>query len=150
MLDKIRKLLSGADKQAGEDGATLHLAAAVLLIAVARSDDNIDDEEILHLRELLRHDWRLDDAELDGLMAVARDAAEEEGSLDTHIDLINRRFSPARKLDLVRGLWQAANSDGRIHPREEVMIRRLAKLLQVSDAESLRSRQWAEEPGRVD
>ena len=57
--------------------------------------------------------------------------------------LINRNFSPARKLELVRSLWQAACADGQIHHHEEQLIRRLADLLHVSHAEFIRSKHWA-------
>ncbi len=143
MLDSIRKLFTGDTAQAGDNEAALHLAAAILLIEVAKSDRAIDDEETVRLRETLKRDWQLNEADLNGLMDVAQDASDAKGSLNQHIDLINRNFSAARKLDLVRSLWQAACADGDIHRREEVFIQRLADLLEVPDAELIRARQWA-------
>ena len=143
MLDSIRKLFSGDTAQTGDNEAALHLAAAVLLIEVAKSDRAIDDDEILRLRETLKHDWQLNEADLNGLMDVAQDAADANESLTQHIDLLNRNFSAARKFDLFRSLWQAACADGDIHQREEVFIQRLADLLEVSQAELIRARQWA-------
>ena len=139
----IRALFAGNEAPAEESEAALHLAAAVLLVKVAGSDQTVDKTEILRLRSTLRRDWQLDDAELDGLMAVAQDASENIESLDQHIDLINRNFSPARKLALVRSLWQAACADGQIHRHEEEMIQGLADLLHVSTEEFVRSKQWA-------
>jgi uncharacterized tellurite resistance protein B-like protein len=142
MLDIIRKLFSDSSVETADSEATLHLAAAVLLVEVAKSDHSIDDEEILRLRALLKRDWQLDEAELDGLMGVARDASDTNASLDEHVDLINRNFSATRKLDLFRSLWRAAFADGQIHHREEALIGRLADLLQVSHDELTRCKQW--------
>ncbi|MGB5493816.1 MAG: TerB family tellurite resistance protein [Sedimenticolaceae bacterium] len=119
------------------------MAAAILLIEVAKSDRAIDDEEIVRLRETLKRDWQLNEADLDGLMDVAQDASDTKLSLNQHIDLINRNFSAARKLDLFRSLWQAACADGDIHHREEVFIQRLADLLEVPQDELIRARKWA-------
>jgi len=146
MLEKIRALFAGNAAEAGDNEAALHLAAAVLLVEVAGSDHNIDETEILRLRSTLRRDWQLNEADLDGLVAVARDASGASDSLQEHIDVINRNFSPARKLGLVRSLWQAACADGQIHRDEEQLIRRLADLLHVSSEEFIRSKHWARDP----
>ncbi len=146
MLEKIRALFAGNAAEASDNEAALHLAAAVLLVEVAGSDHNIDETEILRLRSTLRRDWQLNEADLDGLVAVARDASGASDSLQEHIDVINRNFSPARKLGLVRSLWQAACADGQIHRDEEQLIRRLADLLHVSSEEFIRSKHWARDP----
>jgi uncharacterized tellurite resistance protein B-like protein len=143
MLEKIRALFSENAEQTGDSEAALHLAAAVLLVKVAKSDNSVDEQEILRLRSTLQRDWQLNEADLDGLMAVARDASDSSDSLNKHIDLINRNFSPARKLGVLRSLWQAAAADGQIHRHEEQLIRRLAELLHVSDEESIRCKHWA-------
>lgn len=150
MLEKIRALFAGNAAEAGDNEAALHLAAAVLLVEVAGSDHNIDETEILRLRSTLRRDWQLNEADLDGLVAVARDASGASDSLQEHIDVINRNFSPARKLGLVRSLWQAACADGQIHRDEEQLIRRLADLLHVSSEEFIRSKHWARDPQGIE
>jgi len=142
MLEKIRALFADNEAPPGESEAALHLAAAILLVKVARSDQNVDEKEILRLRSTLQHDSQLNEADLDGLVAVARDASDSSDSLQKHIDLINRHFSPERKLGLVRSLWQTASADGQIHHQEEQLIRRLADLLQVSRDEFIRSKRW--------
>ena len=143
MFDKIRELFSDSPGQTGDSEAALHLAAAVLLVEVAKSDNNVDDAEILRLRAALQRDWQLDETDLDGLVEVARDASGSSASLHQHIELINRNFSPARKLDLVRTLWQEAGADGQIHHHEERLIRRLTDLLHLSHEEFTRSKHWA-------
>ena len=143
LFDRIRALFSDSAAQADSDEPALHLAAAVLLIEVAKSDDNLDEEEILRLRGTLQRDWRLNEADLDGLVAFAHEVSNASASLQQHIDLINRNFSSARKIDLIRSLWQAAAADGEVHRNEELTIHRLAGLMNVSDAEVDRSKHWA-------
>ena len=142
MLDKIRALFSERSAQADGNDAALHLAAAFLLMEVAKCDHSVDEKEIARLRSTLQRDWLLDEAELDGLLAAAQDTSDSRVSLQEHIELINRSFSPARKLELCRSLWQAASADGQIHHHEEQLIERLADLLHVSRAEFVRSKRW--------
>lgn len=143
MLQKIRALFSAGATSSGDSEAALHLAAAVLLVEIAKSDQRIDGDEILRLRATLKSDWQLDDTDVDGLFDAARESSDASDALHQHIDLINRNFSPERKLNLVRGLWQVACADGRIHRLEEQLITRLAELLQMSQSESVRCRDWA-------
>ncbi len=142
MFGRIRKIFSDSAVQTGDNEAVLHLAAAILLIEVAKSDDSLVEDELQRLRVILQHDWRLDESELDGLLAFARDASDAGESLQQHIDLINRNFSSARKLDLVRNLWQAAAADGQIHHQEELLIHRLADLLNFPEDELIRCKHW--------
>ena len=142
MLSRLRAYF---DQQAPDvdDEATLHLAAAVLLVEVAKADHSLDPQEIDRLKAVLRRDWGLGDEDLADLVEVAQDASETGVSLHRHIDLINRHFSPRQKVDLVRGLWQVACADGEAHHHEEALIRRLADLIYVSHTDFIGAKHLA-------
>ena len=78
MLDAIRRLFAGDTAKTADNEAALHLAAAVLLIEVAKSDRSIDADEFRRLRDTLKRDWQLNDSDLNGLMDVAQDASEAD------------------------------------------------------------------------
>lgn len=143
MLERIRALFAAPSPDAPPDEAALHLAAAVLLVEVAKADHALEGIELERLREVLRRDWSLDERDLDDLVAVARDAAESHVSLHEHVNLVNANLSPAQKVELMRGLWQVACADGRIHHHEELLIRRLADLLYISHTDFIRSKHLA-------
>lgn len=143
VFDRLRKIFSGAEIPTNDNEAALHLAAAVLLIEVTKSDDRLDEDEILRLRATLQRDWLLNEADLDGLVEFAHDVSDSGALLHEHAALINSSFSSAQKLDLIRSLWQVAGADGHVHDNEELMIRRLAGLLNVPDGELRRCRHWA-------
>lgn len=147
MLTKIRSYFSQTDQPPEDDESALHLAAAALLIEVAKSDHSLDRIEIESMRSALARHWQLDEQDLADLVAVARDASETSVSLHEHIDLINRNFSVRQKFDLVRGLWQVACADDRIHHHEEALIRRIADLIHVSHSDFIRSKHLALEKG---
>ncbi|MCG6966830.1 MAG: TerB family tellurite resistance protein [Chromatiaceae bacterium] len=143
MLNRIRALFSGDTDTLDDDEAAMHLAAAALLIEVAKSDHSLDRVEIERLQAVLARDWGLGEQDLTDLVEVAKDASETSVSLHEHIDLINRNFSPQRKFSLLQGLWQVACADDQIHHHEEALIRRLADLLYMSHTDFIRSKHLA-------
>ena len=138
MLDRIKTLFASPEEDVGDDEATLHLAAAVLLIEVAKADHALDDLELDRMKAVLRDNWGLGDKDLSDLVVVARDTADADVSLHRQIDRINGNFEPSQKMNLVRGLWQVACADGEVHHHEELLVRRLADLLYVSHSDFIR------------
>jgi uncharacterized tellurite resistance protein B-like protein len=143
MLNSIKAFFSQAAEDATDDEAALHLAAAALLIEVAKADHALEHVELDRMRTVLARDWGVGEADLADLVAAAKSASETSVSLHGQIDLINRNFTPQQKFDLVRGLWQVACADGRIHHHEEALVRRLADLLYVSHTDFIRSKHVA-------
>jgi len=143
MLDRLKRFFDTPDEGATDDEAALHLAAAVLLVEVAKADHSFAESEIERLAAVLRGHWGLTETDLVDLVRVARDTAEVDASLHTQIDLINRRFTAGQKLDLVRGLWEVALADGHIHHHEELLIRRIADLIYVSHTDFIQAKHRA-------
>jgi len=142
MLKKIQAFFAAEVSDDGDDEAALHLAAAVLLIEVARSDHLVGDMEIERLKDVLGREWGLGESDLSELVNVASDAADAHVSLHEQIALVNENFSTPQKLGLVRGLWEVAYADSELHHHEELLIRRLADLMHVSHTDFIRSKHW--------
>lgn len=140
MLKKIQAFFAADTSNEADDEAALHLAAAMLLIEVAKSDRSFGELEIDRLKGVLRREWSLDDSDLTELVSVAHDAAEANASLHEQIALVNANFSVQQKLNLVRGLWEVAYADDQLHHHEELLIRRLADLMHVSHTDFIRSK----------
>lgn len=141
MLDRIRAFFANAEESDGaDDEAALHLAAAVLLVEVARSDQTFGDVELERLGDILRREWQLGDDDLAELLEVATDTAEASASLHEQVALINANFSKEQKLRLLRGLWEVAYLDDELHHHEELLIRRLTDLMHVSHSDFIREK----------
>lgn len=142
MLKKIQAFFAAEEPDDVSDEAALHLAAAVLLIEVAKSDHVVRDMQIEQLKDVLKREWALDDSDLSDLLNVAQDAAEAHASLYEQVALVNRNFSAHQKFNLVRGLWEVAYANGELHHHEELLIRRLADLMYVSHTDFIRSKHF--------
>jgi uncharacterized tellurite resistance protein B-like protein len=140
VLARLKAFFAEDPQDAVDDEAALHLAAAVLLVEVAKADHSLEQLELDRLQAILKRQWSLGDDDVADLVRVARDTSDESVSLHQHVDLINRRFSPEQKFTLMRGLWQTAFADAEMHHYEEALIRRLADLLYVSHTDFIRSK----------
>lgn len=111
------------------------LAAAVLLLEVARADAAHSTDEIASLRGALERDFGLQAAALDALVHDAGVTADRAVSLYEFVEAVNRDRTPAQKRALLHRLWQVALADGRLDPHEEALLRKLTDLLHLEHAD---------------
>jgi len=125
--------------QAGESAAAaerrVQVAAAVLLIEVARSDDNFSDVERQAVLESVQRKFSLSPAEAQDIIALAEAQSRDAHDLYQFTSQIDATFSLEKKLRLIEELWRAAYSDSVLHEHEEHLIRRVADLLHLSHSQ---------------
>jgi len=139
MLDRLLGLL-GAATPAAREQPSEQLSVALLLLELARSDFDFAEVEQARIRELLAQRYGLDVEQARALMEQAQGAGREAVSLYDYVRALNQRFDPAGKYQLMEMLWQVAWADGRLDPNEEHLLRKLAGLLYVSDADYVRAK----------
>ena len=146
MFEHLRGLLRGA---AGQPAATpAHertLAAAVLVLEIARADYDRHEAELATLREGLAREFGIGAAALDALLAEAELRAKQSVSLYDFVQTLNRSMTQDDKRGLLRLLWDVAHADGRVDPQEEHLLRKIADLLHLSHADFIRGKLAAAE-----
>jgi uncharacterized tellurite resistance protein B-like protein len=130
-------LASGADP---DPQHRLNLAAAALLIEIARADVAVGEDEARLIETLLMETLELGAGEVGEIVQLAREEVEEGTSLHQFTHLINRHFEVAEKIRLMEQLWRVAWSDGRLDRYEEHLLRRIAELLHLRHGEFIRAR----------
>ncbi len=122
MLDRIRRLLLSP-----EDAAPAHddlqIAVAVLLVEAARMDDHFDDAERATIERML-----------------AEKTAEASHQYYPFPRLTVERMDPKQRIELIEMLWEVAYADDVVDPDEEVLLRRVAGLIYVSDEDRVGAR----------
>jgi uncharacterized tellurite resistance protein B-like protein len=130
--------------QAGESAAAaerrVQVAAAVLLIEVARSDNNFSDVERQAVLESVRRKFSLSPAEAQEIIALAEAQSRDAHDLYQFTSQIDATFSLEKKLRLIEELWRAAYSDSVLHEHEEHLIRRVADLLHLSHSQFINAK----------
>lgn len=128
MLDTIRQIFSGTPVEpAGKPSP--ELAAAALLVEVARADYHVDGEEEATIGRLLRDTLGLSVDEVESLIELAHEHSRDAVGLHPFTSVVHDRFAPEEKVRLFECLWRVAFADGNVDKYEEHMLRRIAKLL---------------------
>ena len=141
MLGRIRKLLSAPENAAQSKRDDLQIAVAVLLVEAARMDDTFDEHERGAIEHLLEQKFELTHDETQELLALAEQTAERSHQLHPFTRLAVERMEPKRRIRLIEMLWEVAYADGKLDPDEDVLLRRVAGLIYISDEDRIAARQ---------
>lgn len=109
------------------------VACAALLVEAAVMDQQFDLEERSTILALLQRRFEIAAAEAEELLKRGRTASEDASSHYRFTRTINDSWDEEARTELIYLLWSVAYADGRIHPYEDMLIRRIAGLLHVSD-----------------
>jgi uncharacterized tellurite resistance protein B-like protein len=112
----------------------------VLLIEAARMDDTFDEHERGVIEHLLEHKFQITHEETRELLKLAEEAAERTHQLHPFTRLAVERMEPKLRIRLIEMLWEVAYADGQLDPEEDVLLRRVAGLVYVSDEERVGAR----------
>jgi uncharacterized tellurite resistance protein B-like protein len=140
MLDRIRDFFIERGAEAPSAGRhpdeDLRLATAAMLVEAARMDEAIGAAERERIQELLAWRFGLPAAEARTLFQEGVRATEGHASWHGFTQTIRAAFDEGERLRLVEMLWEVVLADGRLHDLEASLMRRVAGLLNVPDADS--------------
>lgn len=147
MIDRIAALWQGLSSS-GEDAASAppedpKLAAAVLMVEVARMDETIDAEERDRIVELVAWKFDLNQAEATSLVAEAERVTQGPAHWHRFATPLRDQLSESERIQIVDLLWDIVYADGQLHHLEMSLMRRVSSLLNISDADSGAARQRA-------
>jgi uncharacterized tellurite resistance protein B-like protein len=140
MFTALMRLL---DSPTPPPAPNLRLSVAVLLLEAARQDDTFDARERATIEALLTGRFGLSQAECAALMTAAEARAGQLTQLHGHTSQIAQAMSPDERIQLIEMLWDVAYADGVLDPEEDLLIRRIAGLIYVSDRDRVLARQRA-------
>jgi len=134
MLSSIRNFFDrqfGAAADAGDDRHSIELATAALLTEIVRMDGSTEPSERAAVLRAVRDKFGLSPEEAQALVDLAEEEARAATDYYQFTSIINRRFTQAQKVRVVRLLWDVAYADAVASPYEEHLIRKLSDLLYV-------------------
>ena len=144
MFDLVKKLMAGPESTEMSHEEELRLAAAALLFRAVFVDGSANQDELAMVERILEEEFGLDHAETVQLMADAKDAATNASDLYGWTKRVNAHYSMDEKRYLMEKLWQVVLADDHVDDLESAMMRRLAGLIYVTDADSALARQAAQ------
>jgi uncharacterized tellurite resistance protein B-like protein len=138
MFDSLMRLLNAPEPQRMPD---LRLAVAVLLLEAAHQDDTFDARERAVIEQLLTRQFGLAPSECAKLMAAGEARVSQMVQLHGHTSTIVAQMTPQERIQLIEMLWEVAYADGMLDPEEDLLIRRIAGLIYVTDRDRVLARQ---------
>jgi len=140
MFDQILKLLTAPEPRPLVRDE-LQAAVAVLLVEAARRDDTFDGVERAAIERLLASKFELSTESTRLLIAQAESTADRSSQLHPFTRLAVERMDPQQRIRLIEMLWEVAYADGVLDPEEDGLLRRVAGLIYVADADRVAARQ---------
>ena len=146
----ISEITGGARHPVNFEETDFRLAAAALLVHVATTDSNFDDNERAKLREALSERFELGAEEADGLISAAVAADREAVDLYQFTSLLNRSCDEEGRRKVVEMMFQVAYADGELSEFEDNVVWRASELMQVPSRDRVTIRRRVREESAGD
>lgn len=121
----------------------LKLATAALLLEVVMVDDHFDERERKVLDQALHEKFALTSAEIEEIIALAREETKEAADYYQFTSLINKHFSYEKRVRVVEMLWALVYADGHMDRYEEYTVRKIAELLYIGHSDFIAAKHKA-------
>ncbi|MBP7737314.1 MAG: TerB family tellurite resistance protein [Spirochaetes bacterium] len=135
MLGKIVSLLASKNgvlrETAADRNRRITIAACVILLEMARADEDLAASELDQVRKVLSGGLGVAPDDVDSILAIAGREQEEATDLWAYTNLINEHFDKAEKQRLIEMAWEIAYADGRLDQNEDYLVHKIANLLHV-------------------
>ena len=135
MFDLIKKIL--ANKRGGvtvsvqENEEQTRIAACVLLLETAHSDNECTAEEISHVLDVMKNDFAISGEQAEELLELAHQERSQAVDLWQFTNLINQQFDRQEKMRLMEAVWRIIHVDGQLEKHEDYFAHKLATLLRL-------------------
>ena len=136
MFNFFKKKKSETQEQSSD--FEIELTASVLAYEIARSDGEIDKNELNVLMEeikVISKKVNKDEAEI---LEIIEKYSKDSVSFYEFVEDINNDYTKDEKLSLLKFMWKIAYADGKLDVDEERLIRRLADLIKIKDMDVLK------------
>jgi uncharacterized tellurite resistance protein B-like protein len=146
MIDRVLALLSGREAPALDKGADeFELAVAALLIEAARMDESFAEAERATIERLLAARFGLQPDAVRALVEEADRLVRDSAQLFPFTRQVCKRMRPEERVGILEMMWEVAYADGVLDPHEDMLLRRVAGLIHVTDKERAAARRRAVE-----
>ena len=138
--DEIRLDVDASGNATEED---LLIATGVLLLHMAGSDSDYAPEEVSTIFEVMKREFNVQDKEVKYFLEQANKLREDQGKIESFIQVINANFSIKQRIRVLSMLWHVILADGKVDKFEAKSAMQMKFQLQLTDQEAEQARQLA-------
>ena len=131
MFDRFKELFSAEEVEAlpVDPEERVRIATCVVLLEVARVDEDFSEDERRRILDILRKRYALSDDDALELMQASTESRGASVDLWSFTNQLNQHCSTEEKIQVVEEVWRVVVADGGIHGHESHFMRQLGKLL---------------------
>ena len=118
----------------------IQIATCIILLEVAKSDDEFSSIEKTTLTAILQKKFELSEEAIEELMEVAGRKREASIDLWQYTHLINKNFTKEEKKKIIEAVWQVIYADQKLDKYEDHFVHKIAKLLQLKHNELIEAK----------
>ena len=110
------------------------IAVAALLVEAALIDDNFDKNEKDIIISIIKNTFSMkDEKKITQIIKNVQNDIESHGDLVTYTRTIKENWDLDERVNIIEMMWKVCLVDGKIEPYEDMLIRRVAGLIYVTD-----------------
>lgn len=131
----LKNLTASPVEEEQERFDRVQIATCVILLEVAKYDDEFSSMEEETMKAILKKDFSISGDAIEDLMKVAEDQRGESVDLWEFTNVINQHFSREEKLKMMEAAWKIIYSDEILNKYENHYVHVLAGLLRLRHAD---------------
>lgn len=112
-----------------------HVATCVILLEIAKSDDEFSSVERETTKAILKNELVIADEDIEDLMKIAAEKREHSVDLWEFTNLINENFSEEERIKIIEMAWKIIYADKKLDKYEDHLVHVLAKLLRLDHSD---------------
>jgi len=136
----LKKATAHLDTQERDEYERVQIATCVILLEVARSDDEFSSIEKATIEAIFKKDLEISEEAIEEMMEIAKRKREESIDIWEFTHLINENYSKEEKKKIVEAAWKVIYADDRLHSYEDHFVHKLAKLLQLRHSDLIEAK----------
>ncbi len=113
----------------------IEFACAVLLVESALMDQEFGKDEKIAIENILKKQFSLDNEITKELISEATKTSKETSDLVTFTRKIKNSWDLEKRIKIIEMMWEVVLIDEVLSPYEDMLIRRVAGLIYISDKE---------------
>lgn len=144
MFNLKKKLLkepdSVSESRPQDESERIQIATCIILLEVAKSDDEFSSIEKTTVASLLKKKFELSPDAVEELIKIASQKREESVDLWQFTNLINNSYTKEDKIKIVEAVWKVIYADKKLDRYEDHIVHKLAKLLRLKHHELIEAK----------
>lgn len=136
----FKKIEPDSEIQEQDETQRIQIATCVLLLEVAKSDDEFSSIEKTTISAVLKKKFQMSDEAAEELMELAKGRREESIDLWEFTNLINENYPREKKIKVVEAAWRVIYADRKLDKYEDHFVHKLARLLRLGHDEMIEAK----------